>query len=364
MTITCANSYSCYTCVDYHLCRIGNKKKIFLTFEQQVNLLAQRGVVFSDQADKKNAEYILQNISYYGLVNGYKTFFILEKTCVEDEDDFNGSNFKDMISVYDFDRKLGSILLDYILKIEQSFGNILSYTIAEKIGYLMSEYCDKSKYNKGHLMSADGVPLIYEIDKTFGFLEEKKNSEYSKPIKHYRETQGNIPPWILIPELDFGKIVHLYSLCKANVKDVVAAKILDESRNPSIYELKELLRESLRICAEFRNAIAHGSRVINYIPEKTNPILLPKTPLLKYVNNLVYNQAQYDGGIGCSGILSLLISMTIIFSKRSTITRNFISDVSNHFSNFRNDHEELYLKIIKTTNIPEDLSDFLSQLLD
>lgn len=330
-----------------------------MTFNQQVELLEQRGVKFDD---KKAAEHTLRNFSYYGLVNGYRDFFILPKAGPTEEDNFNGCSFNDLVLMYDFDKKLGSILISYLLKIECSLGNVLSYNIAKEIGFLESEYYDKLKYNKGReFRDGAGVIIEYQIDKTFRHLDETRKSDYSQPIKHYREEHLNIPPWILIPELDFGKTIYFYDLCKAKEKILVTDDFLFDDRKANPDDRKELFKSCLLICADYRNTIAHGSRVINHVPDN-KPLF--RNSLFKYINTNVYDEKMYDSGIGKEGIISLLISMNIIFSKMQTNRLGFISEITSHFNKFKIEHNDLYSRISKKIKIPDHLTDFLYNLVD
>ncbi|MFP3443097.1 Abi family protein, partial [Pantoea sp. SIMBA_133] len=53
--------------------------------------------------------------------------------------------------VYDFDKELKNILFKYILNIEGTFNNALSYTISKNHGYLEADYLDINRYTRGDI---------------------------------------------------------------------------------------------------------------------------------------------------------------------------------------------------------------------
>ena len=71
--------------------------KPFLTFEQQINLLMDtKGLII---CDKDAAMHILERISYYTLIGGYKDLFYdpMKRTYI------GGTTFEDIYVLYRFD---------------------------------------------------------------------------------------------------------------------------------------------------------------------------------------------------------------------------------------------------------------------
>ncbi|WP_254679141.1 Abi family protein [Enterococcus mundtii] len=93
------------------------KDKPFKTLEQQIDILKKRNLKFKNSA---NAEYLLMNNSYYGLINRYKELFCVPIQINENEieDDFQDNYFEDLLSIYDFDKSLSSLLYKYFSMIE------------------------------------------------------------------------------------------------------------------------------------------------------------------------------------------------------------------------------------------------------
>lgn len=104
-----------------------------LSFQQQVQLLASRGLQINDQ---QRAEHYLAHINYYRLA-GYCLPF-------EAAHQFRpGVRFEDVIGLYVFDRELRLLVLDAIERIEVSVRTQWAYHFAHEVsphGYLDAQH--------------------------------------------------------------------------------------------------------------------------------------------------------------------------------------------------------------------------------
>ena len=50
-------------------------EKVFKTYDEQLEILANRGLLFEDKQARNKAKNIIQREGYYKLINGYKTAF-------------------------------------------------------------------------------------------------------------------------------------------------------------------------------------------------------------------------------------------------------------------------------------------------
>lgn len=90
-----------------------------LTFEQQIELLCDRGLVITD---KERAANYLSNISYYRL----SAYMLPLK--VRDSDRFiEGTTFDDVLDLYLFDREFRLLIFDVIERLEIAFRTQMSY---------------------------------------------------------------------------------------------------------------------------------------------------------------------------------------------------------------------------------------------
>lgn len=100
----------------------------FLTYEQQINLLQNAKEL--SMYDPDFAKTILQKISYYSLIDGYKEPF----KPLHSGKFYYGVTFEEIFSFYAFDEELCSLFLKYILKVEQHMKSMISYHFCEKYG--------------------------------------------------------------------------------------------------------------------------------------------------------------------------------------------------------------------------------------
>ena len=100
------------------------------SIEQQIELLASRGVLISD---KEKAKEVLLDIGYYRL--GFY-FFPFEKSYPQPlrrtHEVMEGSRFEDAVSLYYFDFDLRNILNRYLARVEVAFRTYLTYYMSLK----------------------------------------------------------------------------------------------------------------------------------------------------------------------------------------------------------------------------------------
>jgi abortive infection bacteriophage resistance protein len=81
--------------------------------------------------DKEFAIQVLQNYSYYGIINGYKNTFLQ----VPNSDSFiPGTNFNELYTLHIIDTSLNNIIFKYILFLEKALKSRISYLVAQKYG--------------------------------------------------------------------------------------------------------------------------------------------------------------------------------------------------------------------------------------
>ena len=90
-----------------------------LTFEQQIELLENRGLQFPD---KDKAAHYLSNISYYRL-----SAYMLPLKIQGQERFQDGVVFDDVLQLYIFDREFRLLIFDVVEKLEVAFRTQMSY---------------------------------------------------------------------------------------------------------------------------------------------------------------------------------------------------------------------------------------------
>ncbi|MCO7151877.1 Abi family protein [Vagococcus lutrae] len=335
------------------------EEKVYLTWTEQVDKLKKRNMAFTSKENEKNAAYILQNNSYYALVNGYKD--ILGVISVNEEDNYNGALFDDLKEAYDFDKNISSILFKYLLRIEDSIKAIFSHYIAKTYGHKNYDYLTHYNYRKGKQLRDSQK---FERDKLLEKLNKPIEINRDLQIIHYNEDYGYVPPWVLVSCISLDVLNFWFKLSNRKIKkDVVKTILYDYEQYPfvSITDLEEnieLFSEGFKLIKEYRNRAAHGNRIINH----TSKHNLNINSILKYVPNREEIISLYDTGGLRGDIMSVFVLVLIMLSKRSTLSTSFINELEAEFDKLNNTNPNLYKKILKQTKIPDNFLDILRNI--
>ena len=116
----------------------------FLSLEKQVDRLESRGLIFDNLYTQKE---ILKRSNYYCLVNGYKSSFLDKTASVEKYED--GTTFNNLLSLFELDREMRTLFLQYLLYYEEELKALISYHFSQYYdeidGYLDIKSYDKTK---------------------------------------------------------------------------------------------------------------------------------------------------------------------------------------------------------------------------
>lgn len=220
-------------------------EKEFKTIEEQIELLQNRNLHIEN---KETAKEILLNNNYYYLINGYKDLFLNRKN--KTEKFRNGTTLEEIYSLYEFDRKIRIIFLEYILLIERKIDTYIAYEFSKNYGhkdYLIPENFNNISKNK-ELIDKFLNDINLEISHQY------KNS--NKMIRHYLDTYKYIPLWVLIRILSFGKVSKFYSFMKQKEQNNISRKFNIKSK---------ILKAYLINLGNIRNICAHDEKLYDVI---------------------------------------------------------------------------------------------------
>lgn len=270
--------------------------KEFKTIEEQIDLLKNRNVSFKNEELAKN---ILLNSNYYNIVNGYKDLFLDDKNkslykC--------GTQFEEIYALYEFDRQLRNIFLEFILKIENSLRSLIAYEFSKTYGndnYLKLENFEtftgltvKPERKQKQLKFIQS--LIGNINKDIA------NNMDKKYVSHYLTEFGFIPLWVLVNILSFGEICNFYRLMKQKQRIEIS-----KSFGIAEYDLTSLLN----ILCKTRNLCAHDERLFNYEFETYTGINDTKYHSML---NLQKNNNRYL--VGKNDLFAVVIALKLLLS--------------------------------------------------
>ena len=235
--------------------------KPFKTVEEQIEILKSRGLIIQDE---ERALLFLKNNNYYELINGYKDFFIDKKKTEEEKKDVYKSDiaFEDIVSLYEFDFEIRSIILKGILKIENIIKTKIAYYFSEKYNQEYN-YLNIHNYND----NIKSVKIIADISNIIKVnMVGSKNEEMKNILEYYLEKHQNIPLWVLIKKFTFGKLSKFYSALIEEIQFKICNDIEEfylKEYNKSISMNNETLSQILEFINIVRNICAHNEKLYN-----------------------------------------------------------------------------------------------------
>lgn len=206
-----------------------------LTFEAQLDLLADRGLIIED---RQTALAVLSKISYYR----FSAYCLPFK---DSADHFRtGTTWERVIELYEFDRKLRILIMDAVERVEVAIRTDITYILAHVYGAFGHHDRDNFRSSFQHTQWLD--KLTDEIAKSRETF-----------IQHFREKYDGypcLPIWMATEVMSFGSLSRLYEGMKSTEQQKVS----------SLYSIPhQVLRSWLRTLAFIRNVCAHHARLWN-----------------------------------------------------------------------------------------------------
>lgn len=217
-----------------------------LSIEEQINRLEQRGLHFHD---KKQAACYLHNISYYRL----RAFTYPFQDNIHPSADHrflrDDIDFKDIVDLYVFDRRLRNLVFNELEKIEIAIRTQLSlvYSVHHQDAFW---YMDRKCYSKAPENSF--LKLTNDVENDV----ERSNEDFIKHFKTKYDAPSMPPSWMSLEVVSFGTLSRLYKLLDKNAEKRHVARafgIGDE----------DVFANWLHAFSNLRNCCAHHSRIWN-----------------------------------------------------------------------------------------------------
>lgn len=297
--------------------------KEFKTVDELVSLLESRGVK-TDENTKK----AIERESYYAIVNGYKTPFQDRQAMQSSSGDVfvSGTDFNSIYELFLFDRELRSLTFKYLVRAEAAMRTAVAYVFSENHtednAYVVrSNFCDWRDYlvphtfrgNKRSVHSTNLVSLMNTL--TRKLVVDNRTRAF---VRHYINTYGKVPLWVLVNDLTFGNIIHFYQLMKPDerieVCNIIARLSRRNSKERGTLSPRKLLRTG-KVLVGFRNICAHDERLYcakvenASIGEMTSLMIniLPESEVNEYVNEalrLWHSYSQRIKGVSLTDIFT------------------------------------------------------------
>lgn len=279
----------------------------FLTYEQQLNKLIYQKNLFIPNTD--HAKNILEHLSYYSLIGGYKEPF---KHTASGNYKY-GVTFEEIVSLYYFDEELRTLFLKYILHVERHMKSVISYYFCEKYGEQQQEYLNPNNYTLTKKNINDVNTLVYSIKKVISLP-----SRYTY-ITHHANKYGNVPLWVAMNALTFGQVSKIYQYIPNDIQYKISQKF------PHVTERE--LHQFITVIARCRNTCAHGERLFSFHIRET----IPNTALHRKLN-IRQKNGQYV--TGKQDLFSVVIALRYLIE-------------NNEFVEFKSKLANLINKVLK-----------------
>lgn len=218
-------------------------------------MLKQRGLIITEE---DTALKQLASISYFRLANYWKIFETDEIT----HQFASSTRLEDVISLYNFDKELSSIIFMAIQDIEVALRTRIIHFFSMSHGAF--GFMEESKFNSRNLFQTCLDSIKTELCRS---KEEFLQEHFAK-----YDTPPMPPVWKTLEVVSFGNLSKLY----ANIKDVEVKKQVAKSVGLPQYMYLESWMRSLTV---LRNCCAHHCRVWNrrYPAMPQMPSRLPLT---------------------------------------------------------------------------------------
>jgi len=243
-------------------------KKPALTFEQQLQKLRDRGIKLECEDE---ALRVFSQVSYYRLSAYWYPFRIRDEQGNVQSALKPGTSFNQVIELYNFDRKLRSLVLEGLEQVEILIRTKLSYYIGhtyDAFGYLDPQnFHPKFKHEE----------WIQRITSSV----EESSDEFLKHFQRNYRGFPEVPIWMLTEVMSMGALSRLYKGMRNDKK----AGQEDKQNIANEFNMHyRQLQDWLHVLTYVRNVCAHHSRLWNrelaIRPERirNGNWLPPKTP--------------------------------------------------------------------------------------
>ena len=261
--------------------------KVFKTLDEQIEIMSDKGLIIDDITKTKD---IIMRENYFFLM-GYRHLFM-------DPNDrrkfVEGATFKELYSLFFFDRQLRNIIFKNILIIENNCKSIFAYVLSSKRGYVEKDYLKAENYNQSPEKIRQVNDLLRKMKRQI-----RVNGAQHEATKHYINNYGYIPLWVVVKVLSFGITSELFTIMKREDQQSIA----DE-----FHVSVENMLNFLPVLSNYRNLCAHEDILFEHKTQK----LLPDN---KYHQLLEIPIINHEYAYGKGDMFSVVIIFKYLLSK-------------------------------------------------
>lgn len=216
--------------------------------------------------DEHKVESYLMNIGYHRLSAYIYPFYKSPKSELVLKE---GTTFKQVLTLYRFDKKLRILLFNEIEKIEVAIRSVLANVGCQELN------------DKYWITKPEYFANTDKFSQTLAIIEKELASSKEDYIEHFRQnfTEDYPPAWMITEVLSFGNLNYIYS-------NIASNKLM--KRIAGCFGLKpQVFTSWLTVLANLRNMCCHHARIWN-----RDFMLNPAEP--RKTSNAWINTAQID----------------------------------------------------------------------
>ena len=262
--------------------------KTFKTLDEQIEILRSKGLIIDDENIAKD---ILLRENYF-FISGYRHVFLRP----DNKKKFlQGTNFRELYGLFNFDRQLRNILFKNILIVENNLKSILSYVMSKNHGFKEQSYLNADNFVDDPTKTKQINDLLRKMKRQINV-----NSKQHTATSHYMMNYGYIPLWVVVKVLSFGIVGELYSILQYE----------DQKEIANIYDIdvKELILY-LPIIANYRNLCAHEDMCFMNKTQK----IINNTKYHDLLNIKKNEYGEYEQGV--NDLFSLIIILKQVLTE-------------------------------------------------
>ena len=305
-------------------------QKTFKTIDEQVSILRDKGMIIDDELYVKD---VLLRENYFFL-SGYRHPFLIDS---KSRNYKKGTTFKELYSLFEFDRQLRNIIFKNMLIIENNLKSVASYQLSKNYGYKEKDYLRVSNFDTRSEKVRQVNDLIRKIKRQI-----RINGGQHSATTHYIYNYGYVPLWVAIKVLSFGIVCELFAIMKRRDQEEVA-KIFGLS-------VEELL-VFLPILANYRNLCAHEDILYDH---RTAAMI----PINKYHEKFNLTKEVPESFQGRNDLFALILILKHLL--RDEEFRLLIQEIDYEKSILEGRLETISINdILKKMGFPTDYTDIL-----
>lgn len=183
--------------------------KAYKTYEQQVEILARRGM---DIGDRESAIATLTRVNYYRL-SGYWYPFRKHTGAGRSDDFYPGTRLSDVVALYEFDVRLRAATFTALAPVELAIRALLGHELGR---------IDPCAHLNPSLLGPAARTGAKYAEWVARYQDGLGKSREDFVDHHHQKYGGRLPVWAASELLDWGSLTRLFGFAPRSVQDSVA----------------------------------------------------------------------------------------------------------------------------------------------